>query len=339
MKKKSIYSLLTYVLAFIGLAALIALPIMSANNYRLSQKISELEGKISAAEDTVASYGRILCSNNFANFEANKTNKYTLNIDGIDRTYYVHTPKDYDASVRYPVIMNFDGISGSGLGMQHYSGVNKLPVISVYPDPLVGKGGFTAWQGAPYSLDGDGDVKFVKAVLDNLPANYCVDSTKIFGVGMSNGGGFAMILGCELSQYFRAVVGVSGAYYTECTSKGREASVMAIHSATDAAVPFYGSLERGLPPVTEWAKTQAKERSCKSRALKPSTGSIEQTTWYDCRDDSLVRLVVVGSGSHGWFLLPEGMTSMNYRDPSMAAYVWAFLEESTYAGGSWGELY
>ena len=339
MNKDFAKALLLRCFLALGVVALFVVPLLSICNFRLSAQVDELQKKVTDASRAIAAYDRALCLSNFTVQQAKKTTRHTTSIDGTERTYYVHTPANYDASVRYPVVLNFDGISGSGLGMQEYSGLNDLPAISVYPDPLVGKEGFTAWQGAPYSLDGDGDVRLVKDIIETLPNSYCVDSTRIFAVGMSNGGGFAMIAGCELPQYIRATVGISGAYYTDCQGEGRAVSVMAVHSLDDQAVPFRGAATRGLPAIPNWAQAQAEKRDCRLKSEVSVADNAKQYTWYGCRNDSLVRMVTIGSESHGWLTLPHELKPNNYRDQTMASYVWSFLEEATYSDGTRGELY
>jgi len=294
----------------------------------LNHKMSSLEERFHTISAQMASYERAYCTNALSMTQVNTTTEHSLTSAGYQRSYQVHTPKHYDPSVRYPVVVSFDGIGGSGDHIEAYSGFNTLPVIAVYPDALPGKQGFTAWQGAPYSLDGDYDIEFIRDLLDALPSQYCIDATKLFAVGMSNGGGFAAIVGCRMSDQFRAVAGVSGAYYTSCNAQKRTASLLVVHGAEDKQVPLKGSRARKLPEVAEWVKEEALDRSCRREVAGVSYATATSYDWRDCRDDSILRLVVLQNQKHGWLTIPHGIED----DASNTTeYIWRFFEESMYA--------
>ncbi len=296
----------------------------------LSSQVVSLEEAAGRASDRIASYSRTHCTEVPQSLVASdSTKEYIVTSSGQQRTYQVHTPENFDPTVRYPVIISFDGMEGSADRIEGYSGINTLPVIAVYPDALVGKGGFTAWQGAPYSLDGDYDIQFMRDLLDALPAHYCIDTTKVFALGMSNGGGFAMIAGCRMSDQFRAVASVSGAYYTPCKSERRTASFLVVHSTDDAQVPFQGSKERRLPEIPSWVREDSIARHCNSEQEPVLTATTATYKWSDCKNDSLLRLLVVQNQSHGWLDVPRDVE----RDASTTSeYIWRFFEESVYAG-------
>lgn len=310
---------------------LFVIVLLLARTQSLSLRLSELEMKNAKMALEATAYKRAYCTNSFSAIKANTTTGYHMQSAGYARTYRVHTPKDYDPTVRYPVVFSFDGVGGSGSRIESYSGIDSLPVIAVYPDALRGRQGFTAWQGAPYSLKGDYDIQFVRDLLEAIPSNYCTDSTKVFAVGMSNGGGFVALAGCRLPDKFRAVASVSGAYYTSCGETAQSPSLLIVHSESDRQVPFDGSSKRGLPAITQWAKREARERLCKDvvqsqtesgdTAVKPNTLTVFD--WQECQHNSLLRLVVVQDQNHGWLQIPEapiGGTS------GTSGYIWEFFQ-------------
>ena len=295
----------------------------------LSTQIATLEKQQSDLTSKVALYERSLCSNNPNSrvTQANALTKYNLVSAGHSRSYQVHTPNNYDPSVRYPVVLSFDGIEGSGSRMEAYSGLDRLPAVIVYPDAMVGKRGFTAWQGAPYSLDGNLDIQFVRTILDTLPSQYCVDSTRTFAVGMSNGGAFAATVGCELGSEIKAVASVSGAYYKDCETGQHTPSLLVVHSRADGQVPFNGALARRLPQIPKYVDEQAANRQCSPSLPAKVVGEATYYNWRDCDDNSLLRFVIVRNQPHGWLELPELPLQ---RAESTAGYVWEFFNEATY---------
>jgi len=324
-KKVSIQRNILFIASAIVFIAIILLVSNLASRITsLTAQVAELEVRGEALTTKLATYERSLCES-FAVMKSDSLKRFTLTSAGYERTYQVHTPANYDPSVRYPVVINFDGIDGSGSQMRAYSGLDALPAIAVYPDSLMGTQGFTAWQGAPYSLEGDYDVEFVKAILSVLPTQYCVDQTQVFAVGMSNGGAFATIVGCKLGDQIRAVASVSGAYYSTCEREERTPSYLVFHSAEDNRVPFNGWPARKLPQIPRWVDEQAKDRDCKTKLPAVKTGSATSYNWQDCADGSMLRLVVVRKQGHGWLSVPNAPKEPKQ---STAQYIWEFFRDS-----------
>ena len=311
-------------LGFIA-GAILLVSLLLIHIQSLSLQVATLKTQVAKSERQVASFERSFCSTGAAEVRDGVTIRHTIQTGEVARTYQVHTPPNYDPSVRYPVVINFDGIEGSGNRIEAYSGMDSLPAIAIYPDSLPGKSGFTAWQGAPYSLKGDYDTDFIRTMLDELPLNYCVDSGRVFAVGMSNGGGFAMLAACKLSDKIRAVAVVSGAFYESCRATERQPSVLAIHSSNDRQIPFGGSKARKLPKITEWAQREARYRSCEEKNKNIEQSGTIQYDWTGCKDDSTVRLVVLKGQNHGWLYMPE--TAQNAQ-PALTNYIWNFFKQS-----------
>jgi len=252
------------------------------------------------------------------------TATYAIKSTGYDRVYHVHVPASYRPNERTAAIVNYDGIDGGGIKMEGYSNVDSLPVIAIYPDSLMGTSGFTAWQGAPYSLSGNYDVQFTKDMLSDVKQRYCVDESSVFAIGMSNGGGFAVIANCQLPNTFRAIASLSGAYYTGCEGNVKPGgSLLALHSVTDPQVPFQGSSTKGVPAITDWAAQQAKARSCQSSKRKTDIYGSEQYEWSKCDQHAKVRLLVLQGQSHGWLAMPQTPSPFA---PNTASYIWSFFK-------------
>jgi polyhydroxybutyrate depolymerase len=284
---------------------------LNASNTRvteLTERITELEQSYCTTEGVIT---------------AGATARYSISSGDRVRTYNVHTPTHYDPRVRYPVIINFDGIGGSARHIEAYSGIDKLPVISVYPDATLTNDGYTAWQGAPYSKTGVDDVRFVRDILEQLPSRYCTDVTRVFAVGMSNGGGFVALAACELGDRLRAVASISGAYYTSCDDPENLPSILAIHSIDDGQVPFTGSLRRKLPAVRDWTYRQALARGCTTQPVQITDKTIRYA-WTQCKvNDASLELLVVRHQSHGWLSIPP---STQQPPVNTARYIWNFFE-------------
>lgn len=316
------------VIAVLFVLALLAIGALLFRINGLADQVSHLKTQNATLRAQVTAFDRTLCESDNGMLFNPSLQTFSFQSAGYERSYRVHTPANYDPSVRYPVILSFDGIDGSGARMESYSNLDSLPAIVVYPDSLPGKRGFTAWQGAPYSVDGERDIAFVRQLIETLPSQYCVDSTKIFAVGMSNGGSFATIVGCEMGNKVRAVASVSGAFYSTCTREQRTPSLLIIHSTTDGQVPFLGSPTRQLPKVQQWVERQATERKCNPEVTNGVSNSAAYYNWSDCSDESLLRFVVLRNQAHGWLATPPAQKE-GIKDT--AGYIWKFFEDVMYS--------
>lgn len=217
-----------------------------------------------------------------------------------NRQFGVHLPKDFSDQHYYPVVMLYPGKGASPQVAEVAFGTNSFPAIVVYPYPTISTDGVYAWQGAPYSSKAN-DVQFTADILDKLQSELCVDRTKIYAVGMSNGGGFASLLSCKLSDRFAAYAVVAGAMYApagQCKPP-RPTPLINVHGDNDTIVPYGGSLTRHLPNIDSWVATRADYNGCKA----PTTINDVQTvvtTWHQCDKNATVQNVRIVGGGHGW---------------------------------------
>src|SRR5436305_2185699 len=126
--------------------------------------------------------------------------------------------------------------------MEHYSGLTQLAdadhFIVAYPSAASAHHFWTLNGADPSRPD---DVAFVAALLDRLERKVCMDRERVYATGVSNGGGFAARIGCELSARIAAIAPVAGGYRSlaECRPD-RPVSVLEIHGTSDPVVPYDG---------------------------------------------------------------------------------------------------
>lgn len=135
--------------------------------------------------------------------------------------------------------------------------------ISVYPEGVPNKRSTNQWQGDPDS-HGINDIAFTLELLDLLQETYCIDPTRIYATGKSNGGGFTNLLACDpvASERIAAFAPVSAAFYLdgetgklpECNpTKARKGiPILDFHGWKDATVPYKGGVNtRGNANLTD----------------------------------------------------------------------------------------
>ena len=161
-------------------------------------------------------------------------NRFTLNIDGVEREFYVHVPGSYDGSTAYPVVFMLHGTSGDGEKFYDGSGWKEVGetegIITVFPssgrycinDPVDGIKTTTKWNIQPDAswtfcpnqtpLD---DIKFLRSALTDLEQRFSLDTKRIYLVGFSNGGAMAAKCAVEMSDVLAAVVESASSFYLD----------------------------------------------------------------------------------------------------------------------------
>ena len=274
-------------------------------------------------------------------YVANQTYSYSLSVERTQRRYLVHTPAEPNFGIGNPteprpVVVAFGGKGMSQRTFEQVSQLNQLPALIVYPQPLLGKYHQRAWQGAPYSNQAN-DIAFVKQVLREVKARFCVNTEAIYSVGFSNGGGFSWLLSCTASQEFRAFAMVAGAYYypeSKCKPAVRR-SIMSIHGQRDMAVPYKGSKKRHLPAVENWAMRRAMANRC--RPLKPQeqylSRGVTSQIWENCANHTSVINLTLRNAGHRWPLLTSYVTPdvvSTGEIQTTTQFIWDFFTSTQY---------
>ncbi|MBC8355046.1 MAG: hypothetical protein H8E66_23960 [Planctomycetes bacterium] len=84
------------------------------------------------------------------------------------------------------------------------------------------------------------DVKFVRALLDDLESVVKVDKKRVFATGMSNGAIMCYLLASEMADRIAAIALVAGPMGTIGCSPSQPVSVCHFHGTDDAFAPFNG---------------------------------------------------------------------------------------------------
>jgi len=243
----------------------------------------------------------------------------TLTVDGLERTYVVHTPNGLDSKTPTPVVLALHGATMNGPMMAWFTGLNskadEAGFIAVYPNgtgthsSLTWNGGNCCGSAMQNNVD---DVAFINALLDDLIWAYQIDSRRIYATGMSNGAIMAYRLGSELSDRIAAIAPVAGSIGIEVGQPKNPVSVLHFHGTQDEFVPFTGG--KGPRSITgtdfrsvedsiqAWVRANECEVSPINDLLADSDDGLRVTrrTYGSGRDGSEVSLVVIEGGGHTW---------------------------------------
>jgi poly(3-hydroxybutyrate) depolymerase len=161
------------------------------------------------------------------------------------RNYMIRIPPNYDNKHPYPLVFGFhwnggnmndvDGGGTSGYTWSYYGlreqadNSTNQKMIFVAPD---GNGG---WPNS-----GGQDLTFVDDMLKKFKEDLCVDTTRIFSMGFSYGGGMSFELACARASVFRAVAVYSGAQLSGCDGGKDPIAYIGFHSVSDGTCNYSG---------------------------------------------------------------------------------------------------
>ena len=178
---------------------------------------------------------------------------YTLEHDGLIRSYIVHIPPAYNTNKKYPVVIMIHGGGGNAEAMQRYVLIDKVAdkegFIVVYPDGT----GKTVLGTKIYSFDAGrcctpnevDDVGFISKMIDKLGEDFNIDKKRVYATGLSNGAQMSYRLACELGDKIAAIVPVSAIGFDSGCALKRPVPTLHIHGTADTCAPYNGGVTGG----------------------------------------------------------------------------------------------
>lgn len=159
-----------------------------------------------------------------------------MDVDGVEREYYVVLPDDYDSSRAYPVVFQFHPLGGNAeQGMNMYRVQPELPdAIYVTPDGLT-SGSYQGWP----NTEGQ-DEALTRAIIAKIETQYCIDRSRYFSTGFSYGGSMSFTAALCMGDIFRAIGAMAGAPISgagQCEPE-RPVAAWINHGEDDEALPI-----------------------------------------------------------------------------------------------------
>lgn len=273
--------------------------------------------------------------------ELSQLTEMSMSSGGITRSFYVYLPASYDATAPVPLVLAFHGFAQGALGLANYSGWESVAeqhgFVLVYPQ---GTGLLSRWESGLFSSEQQvvDDVAFVRDLIAYLRAMLCIDTTRVYANGLSNGGGMSYRLACELSDQITAFAGVAGAYtdWSNGCNPTRPVPVIIFHGTDDRLVPYEGG-EDGffrVPSVSDFARGWAERNGCDLSApeITPQVGDVSMIRYTNCDDDADVIFYTIHGGGHTWpganiTRLADRFGGYVTRDISASAVMWEFFSQ------------
>ncbi|MFZ6005917.1 MAG: alpha/beta hydrolase family esterase [Actinomycetota bacterium] len=241
---------------------------------------------------------------------------------GSDRWYLLTVPPAHDGTAPLPLVLDFHGLSeGAELhagtsGFGPYAEEHGL--IAVFPN---GTGAPVRWEGGS-DRSANADLVFVDALLDELEASLCVDTSRVYATGFSNGALFSSVIACTMAERVTAVAPMAGVNVPASCEGSRPVPMIGFHGTADPILLFNGGVgdrlgrvlggggageEEPLPEAdldgdgypanaAAWAARNGCEPEPSDSDLTPS---VIERTWTCPSGTDVVFEIMVGAG-HSW---------------------------------------
>lgn len=223
-----------------------------------------------------------------------------------DRSALLHVPADYDGTEEYPLVFSWHGYASNAEDHLAYADFRPLSesehFLVVVPQGAGDPTRFNLEAGIVGDTD---DVAFAGRLIDRIATDYCLDASRVYSSGVSNGGGMSALLACRAPGRF-AAIGMNALLLLpdQC---GRPApAVLGIMGNADLVVPFQGGrvnccggwpIASAVDTMQRWA---AHAGCAGDEREKEIEDHVDRTTWSACDGGVEVAYYVIDGGGHTW---------------------------------------
>jgi polyhydroxybutyrate depolymerase len=265
----------------------------------------------------------------------------TVPSGSLTRSYLLYVPTGYKETVRSPLVLNFHGHGSNALIQAYTTNFSQLAeqqnFIVVYPQGIKGPDRRTGWDTGPANDPRVSDLLFVSDMLNFLQAKLCIDPTRIYATGFSNGGAMTDLLACKMADRIAAFAPVSGSYppVPGGCNPARPVPILEFHGTADHIVPYDGSYGKNYPPIPQWLQGWVVLDGCTTTPIitHPAPGVLKEQ-WMGCRGDaSLIHYQLTG-WPHAWprpLLLKHGKVLNAPVDAT--PIIWSFFKQHPLPNG------
>jgi len=223
-----------------------------------------------------------------------RNGSYTIQSSGQSRSFTLRIPDGYSNTRPYRLIFAYhwrggtmnDVASGgsSGTAWSYYGMQQQSNNSAILVAPQGNGNGWANPNGQ--------DLTFTDDMIRMVENDLCVDTTQLFAMGFSYGGGMSYAIACARATVFRAVVVYSGAQLSGCSGGTQPIGYFGIHGISDSVLNI--SSGRSL------RDTFVRNNGCAAQnAAEPAPGSGRHiTTTYSCRAGYPVQWAAF-DGGHG----------------------------------------
>ena len=235
----------------------------------------------------------------------------------VQREVLLHLPNNFDSTQTYPVVIAFHGNGG-----QNNSWFNQLSqfvdigeFIGVYP-----QGYLNSWNLGAEASTAD-EVYFFNQIMAKLETYSFFDTSKVYGIGVSNGSALINKLAIETS-YFSAIAALASQLIvgTVPNSSTAPVAVYQMCGTADNIIPYEGGMSvvgHHFLSASNSALSWANAFNCMTEPIVEMLGEDEILIYTDCESEKEIRFHSVNNAGHN---LNQPNT------PNFYGPVWEFLK-------------
>ncbi|HEX5100585.1 MAG TPA: Ricin and poly(3-hydroxybutyrate) depolymerase fusion [Polyangiaceae bacterium] len=177
----------------------------------------------------------------------------TISVGGKAREYIIRIPSGYDNATPNRIIFAFHGMSGSAKQVDNGDPPNMgLDPTGPYYGIKEHADNHTIFVAG--QADGswqNGDIDYVKALVEKFKGELCLDESRILATGFSMGGIMTLRVACNMADVFRAVAPMSCSLSAaSCPAGGGHIAYWSSHGTDDTTI----NISNGRAARDEFAK-------------------------------------------------------------------------------------
>lgn len=233
-----------------------------------------------------------------------------------NRTYQLFVPSAGDG--RRALVIALHGGGGNGAQLARSAGlIDKAAregFILALPEGASRFGKLETWNAGgccAYAMrEKVDDVGFIRTLIDEIERTQPVDPTRIYVVGMSNGGMMAERVAIELGDRIAGAAVFVGALFGNEPSPVAAVPILIVNAEKDEQVPVAGGTSttgivrrsQGLPykPSRYAATFWAMANRCTPSPAKTETVDYVRERWTNCASGTDVDFYIMKGAEHGW---------------------------------------
>lgn len=275
----------------------------------------------------------------------------TITVDGLERHYRLFIPSKAEGPM--PLVLAFHGGGGNAAQMERYSRFDQLAdkegFVVAYPEGVGGNWndgrGVQVIRAQRENVD---DVKYVRALVDDIEQQCKINRSRIFATGISNGAFISHRLAAEASDLIAAVAPVVGGMSPTIFEKFDPkfpVSIIVIQGDADPLVPIAGGgvaanlgPARGtLVPTADMLAKYVKrngnpnEPTITAKDNDPNDGTtVEIHKYPSAPDGTKTELHLIKGGGHAWpgrpAYRPEQTIGKASQEFDATSVIWHFFK-------------
>jgi polyhydroxybutyrate depolymerase len=248
----------------------------------------------------------------------------TLDVRATPRRFLVTAPPQAADGEPLPLVLDFHGLAEGADIHAQMTQLGPLGIeegfVTVFPH---GTGEPVRWNSA-IDPAANADLEYVGAVLDQVEADRCIDTSRVYATGLSNGAMMSSAVACTMADRITAIAPIAGVMFPDGCAPSRPVPLYTVHGTADPILLFNGGVggavldralgggdDAGATTTTtapadldgagypETVRNWAEALDCGDASDEELSDEVIRRS-YDCPDGNELVFDIVEGGGHSW---------------------------------------